>query len=93
MADDALEVSKMNVKPGGKQRIVHEPTWNGRIWKMYYTDHDGRKVAKGMKMVLEEQGISTAGKTADWMHETLAKNSDFRDEKSMIEHMLMNRAH
>ena len=92
-ADDALEVSKMNVKPGGKQRIMHDTTWNGRIWKMYYTDHDGRKVAKGMKMVLEERGISTAGKTADWMCETLAKNSNFRDEKNMIEHMLMNRAH
>ena len=27
------------------------------------------------------------------MRETLAKNSDFRDVKSIIEHMLMNRAH
>ena len=73
MAADALEVGKMNVKPGGKQRIMHDTTWNGRIWKMYYTERDGRKVAKGMKMVLEERGISTAGKNADWMRETLAE--------------------
>ena len=64
MADDALEVSKM------KQRIMHDMMWNGRIWKMYYTDHEGRKVAKGLKMVLEERSISTAGNMADWMRET-----------------------
>ena len=91
MAKDALKVGKMNVKPGGKQRIMHDTTWNSRIWKMYYTNHDGRKVAKGMKMVLEERGISTAGKNADWMRETLAKRSNFRDKKSMIEHMLINK--
>ena len=44
-------------------------------------------------MVMKERGISTAGKTADWMPETLTKHSDFRDEKSMIEHMVINRAH
>jgi hypothetical protein len=30
MADDALDVSKLNVKPGGKQRIMRDTTWNGR---------------------------------------------------------------
>ena len=65
IADDALEVGKMNVKPGGKQKIMHDMTCNGRILKMYYTHHDGRKVAKGMKMILEEQSISTAGETAE----------------------------
>jgi hypothetical protein len=34
---------------------------------MYYTERDGRKVAKGLKIVLEERGVSTGGKTADWM--------------------------
>ena len=28
MADDALDVNKMNVKPGGKQRIMRDTTWN-----------------------------------------------------------------
>ena len=58
----------------------------------YYTDRDGRKVEKGMKMVLEERGISTEGKNADWMRETLAEHSVFRDEKSTIERMLINRS-
>ena len=40
---------------------MRDTTWNGKVWKMYYLDK-GMKVAKGMKMVLEERGISTAGK-------------------------------
>ena len=93
MADDALDVGKMNVKPGGKQRIMHDTTWNGRVWKLYYKERDGKKVAKGMKMVLEERGISTAAKTGDWMRKILGSHSDFRDEKSMIERMLTERGH
>ena len=93
MADDALDVNKMNVKPGGKQRIMRDTTWNGKIWKMYYTDRAGTKVAKGMKMVLEERGVSTTGKTGDWMRKTLGEHSDFKDEKSMIERMLIEKGH
>ena len=51
------------------------------------------KLRKGLKMVLEECGIPTVGKGAAWMRETLAKHSDFRDEKSIIERMLVERAH
>ena len=93
MADDALDVNKMNVRPGGKQRIMRDTTWNGRVWKMHYTERDGRKVAKGLKMVLEERGVSTVGKTAEWMRTTLAEHSDFRDEKSMVERMLIEKGH
>ena len=92
MANDALDVAKMNVKPGGKQPIMHDTVWNGKRWKMYFTAHDGTKVPKGMKMVLQECGVSTE-KKADWMRETLAKHSDFGDEKSMIEGMLIERGH
>ena len=65
------------------------PLWCG----IYTTNRDGTKVAKGLKVVLEERGVSTVGKGADWMRETLPKHSDFRDEKSMIEGMLVERAH
>ena len=93
MADDTLDVKNMNVRPGGKQRITHDTVWNGKKWLMYTTARDGTKVAKGLKMVMEERGVSTVGKGADWMRETLAKHSDFRDEKSMIERMFVERAH
>ena len=93
MADDALDVSKINVKPGGKQRIMRDTTWNGKVWKMYYTDRDGKKVAKGMKMVLEERGVSTAGKGGDWMRKTLGEHFDFKTEKCMIEHVNQEGSH
>ena len=44
-------------------------------------------------MVLEERSISTAGKNADWMRETLAEHSDFRYEKRVVECMLIDRVH
>ena len=61
MADDALDVNRMNVKSGGKQRIMRDTVYDGRTQKMYFTER-GQKVAKGMRIVLEERGISTAGK-------------------------------
>ena len=45
--------------------------WNGKEWHMYTTAQDGTKVPKGMKMVLEEYGVSTAGKGALVMGKTL----------------------
>ena len=69
MADDALDVNKMNVFPGGKQRIMRDTEYEGRVQQMY-TVQGGQKVAKGMKRVLEERGISTAGRNGNWMRET-----------------------
>ena len=66
MADDALDVNHMNVKPGGKQRIMCDTEYQGRVQKMY-TLVRGENVAKGMKAVLEERGISIVGKNAEWM--------------------------
>ena len=60
---------------------------------MYTTARAGTKVSEGLKMVLEEHGISTADKGAEWMHESLAKHSDVKNEKSRIEKMLIHRGH
>ena len=92
MADDALDVNKMNVKPAGKQRVMRDTEYQGMIQKMYIIKN-GEKVAKGMKQVLEERGISTIGKNADWMRETLKEHPDFKNEKSMIEHFLVQKGH
>ena len=34
MADDALDVSKMNVNPGGKQRVMRDGWWGGKVQRM-----------------------------------------------------------
>ena len=63
IADDALDVNHMNVR---KQRIMRDTDYQGRVQKMY-TLVRGENVAKGMKAVLEEWGISIVGKNAEWM--------------------------
>ena len=92
MADDALDVNKMNVRPGGKQRLMHDTLWNGISQSMTFME-DGQKVAKGREMVLQERGISTHGKNKEWMQKELSEHSDFKHEKSMIETFLVQRGH
>lgn len=53
----------------------------------------GQKVAKGVRMVLEGRGISTVGRKADTMRATLAEHADFKNEKNMIEHLLIENGH
>ena len=92
MADDALDVNKMNVRPGGKQRLMDDTLWNGMSQSMTFME-DGQKVAKGMEMVLQGRGISTHGKNKEWMQKELSEHSDFKHEKSMIETLLVQRGH
>jgi len=54
MPDDALDVNKMNVNPGGKQRVMRDGWWAGKPQKMNYS----LGVPKGMRAVLEERGIN-----------------------------------
>ena len=36
MADDSLDVNKMNVNPGGKQRKMRDGFWEGKVQKMNF---------------------------------------------------------
>ena len=53
-ADDALNVNKMNVRPGGAQPKMRDTIWRGRVQKMVLRDG----TPKGMKQVLIERGIN-----------------------------------
>ena len=46
-----------------------------------------------MKIVLEERGISTAGKNAQWMRNELARHPDFKNEMNMIQRFLVQKGH
>ena len=47
MADGALEVGKLNVKPGGKRKIMHDTMWNGRMMEeKLKRDEDGHERAR-----------------------------------------------
>ena len=75
----------MNVNPGGKQRVMRDEWWNRQPQRMNYAVG----VPKGMRMVLEERGISTHLMNADQMREVLRGHLDFLNEKSTIECFLV----
>ena len=77
-ASDALNVNNMNVKPGGKQAVMHDTVRAGKSQK--HVDSAG--VPKGMKIILEECGINTQTLKGDDMRVILANYDDFRDEKT-----------
>ena len=79
-SDDALNVHNMNVKPGGAQALMHDTTWGGVHQSMVYDDG----TAKGMKVVLEEQGINTDSIVADDMRLVLGNHHDFKEEKILL---------
>ena len=37
MADNVMDVNKMNVKPGGKPRVMRDTVWQSRVKKMNYS--------------------------------------------------------
>ena len=84
MPDDALDVSKMNVNPGGKQRVMRDGFWDGKVQRMNYAIG----IPKGLRVILEERGVNTHGMNGDQMREILGSHQDFKNEKSLIERFL-----
>lgn len=75
VADDALNVDKMNVSPGRKQPKLRDTEWEGCVQRM--VDHHG--ISKGMKIILEERGVDTKGMKA------LKTHDDFSGQKTILE--------
>jgi len=84
MAEDSLDVSKMNVKSGGKQRVIRDGWWGGKPHPMNYSNG----VPKGLCVVLQERGVNTNGMDAEKMREILGSHPDFKFEKSRVERFL-----
>ena len=59
-SDDVLCAKHMNVRPGGKQPIMRETVFDGKVQQMVLPD--GRP--KGLKMVLQERRVDTKGTIA-----------------------------
>ena len=88
-ADDALNVNSMNVGPGGKQSRPRDTVWQGKTQRLILPDGQ----PKGMKIVLEEQGVDTTGWYAKQMREELASHDDFLSEKSIVGKLVEGRDH
>ena len=85
-AEDALNAHKMNAKPGGKQPRMRNTVWQGKVQTMVFSIG----VPKGLIQVLKERGVDTRHMKLEDMRRELASHSDFREEKTKIEHFLNN---
>jgi len=83
-AEDALNVNKMNVRPGGAQPKMRDTMWRGRAQRMVFPDG----MPKGMKQVLIERGINVTKMKAEQMREVLQGMPDFKYEKTRVETLL-----
>ena len=81
MAEDALDVKKMNVNAGGKQRKMRDGWWGGQPQAMNFA----LGIPKGLRRVLEERGVNTRGMGADKMRAILGSHPDLKNKKSRIE--------
>ena len=87
--EDALNAKRMNVGPGGSQPSMHDTIWNGQFQKM--TLGDG--TPKGMRLVLEERGVKTAGMVKADMIKVLENMADFKFEKNKLEKIISEKGH
>ena len=78
MPDDALDVSEMNINPGGKQGIMRDRFWNDKIQHMNYANG----IPKDLRMILKERGKDTKGMNGDQICEILGSHKDFKNKKS-----------
>ena len=86
-AENALNAYRMNARPGGKQPLMQDAVWQGRVQKMVFSIG----VAKGLIQVLKERGKYQNGMKLDEMRAELASHQDFK--KTRIEHFLNGRGH
>ena len=95
-ADNALNVNVMNVKPGGKQPVLRDTIFkkDGKDvkQKMYFTE-SGKKVPKGLRLVLEERGYDVNGLNQEGLCKLLSADPDFAGEKSIVEQFILNEGH
>ncbi len=89
VADDSLNVDKMNVHPGGKQPVMRDSVWDGKSQRMVYPDG----VPKGTTAILEERGVNTKGMKAQDLRNKLKTYTDFQNHKTLLEVYVESRGH
>jgi hypothetical protein len=61
VADDSLNAFKMNLNPGGKQPVMRNTIYNGKVQQMVlsndYPDEKLHGKPKGMRIILQERGL------------------------------------
>lgn len=88
-AEDTLIASRMNAKPGGKQLLLRDTVWDGKVQKMVYNVG----VAKGLIQVLKERGRYHPGMKLEEMRAEISSHPDFKNEKTKIEYFLNSKGY
>ena len=88
-SSDALVASRMNVRPGGKQPVMRDTIFNGRVQKLVMEDG----TAKGLRMVLMERGVDVNNMTREDMILEISQHEDFINEKPTVAAYLTSRGH
>ena len=86
-SEDALNASRMNMKPGGKQPAMRNTVWQGKEQRMVFNIC----TPKGLIQVLKERGRYHLGMKLQEMRDELASHQDFKEEKTRIEHYLKSK--
>ena len=79
----------MNAKPGGKQPVMRDTIWNGQVQKMVFNIG----IPKVLIQVLRERGKYEHGMKSEEMRKELSSHTDFKEEKTKIEHFLNSKGH
>ena len=79
----------MNAKPGGKQPVMRDTIWNGKVQRLVFNIG----IPKGLIRVLTERGKHKPKIKLDEMREEIASHTDFKEEKTKIEHFLIDHHH
>ena len=85
----ALDASKMNVNPGGKQPAMHDTVWAGEPQRICFN----LGIPKGMKQVLKERGVNTDSVSASAVRDILRTHEDFINEKTKVIKFLESKGH
>ena len=79
----------VNVNPGGRQPVMRDTVWNDNVQKLV----DSKGIPKGLKLVLEERGLSTDGLNAKAMRDILGKHEDFKNQTTLVEELIASCSH
>ena len=61
ITEDSLDLTKMNVNPGGKQKVMRDGFWEGKVQKINYAIG----ISKGLRVVPQGRGIDTSNMKGD----------------------------
>ncbi len=89
VADDSLNVDKINVLSSGKQPAMRDSVLDGKSQRMVHPDG----TPKVMKAILEERGVNTKGMKAQDLRDKLKTYTDFQNQKTLLEEYVESRGH